>query len=251
MSQLTFGTYAHKEDEVGIKIEHRIIEDNYKKPLSLMSRWIIAGAITSNGSSGAMQTEINALDAAYRDGGQNGKNATFIANGHTHSLNSAGSLTGVRVARFGYSAGAPWKMHTELSNRRAFYAVLHAEYRFSTSVMAYKERITQVGTGGPKWRYMPSLTGQPQYQTLQLNTSSKYVQQGMLMLRSSLPVANAPLFNDANIHHDQTRFIRHAPQFITNNGTSQVEEGYMVEWVYFAESYPQMGAFGNFNTPKI
>jgi len=250
MSVLTFNGHVHTENEVGIKIEHRVIEDKFRKPLILFSRWTIAGAITSDGSSAALQTKINALDAAYRDGGSNYGDASFVANGHTHTLSDSTSFSGVRVHAFGYSAGAPWKMHTELSNRRAFYAILHAEYRFSTEIIAYREELIQTGTGGPLWRFMPSLIGQPQYQVLQLNTTSKYVQRGLLVMRTELPIANAPLFPDDNIHHDKTEFTRMAPGSITKNGSSQVEEEYGVAWVYHAESYPEL-TFGNFNTPTI
>ena len=250
MSVLTFNSHVHGEDEVGIKIIHKVIEDRFKKPLTLVSRWIIAGAITSDGSSGALAAQIAALDAAYRDGGQNYGDATFVANGHTHTLSDSTSFAGVHVVAFGYDNGAPWKMHTELSNRRAFFAVLQAEYRFSTEVMEYREELEQIGTGGPKWHYMPSLIGQPQYQTLQLNTTSTYIQRGRLVLRSTVPVANDPMFPDQNIHKDKTRFIRFAPESITKNGSGQVEEGYGIEWMYVAESYPEL-TFGNFETPTI
>ena len=250
MSVLIFNGYTHATDSVGVKIDNQIIEDNFKKPLILISRWTITGAVISDGSSGSLQTDINNLDAAYRDGGENYGNATFTANGNVHTLSNSTSVSGVRVEAFGYSAGAPWKMHTELSNRRAFYAVLKAEYRYNTEVIAYREDLTQEGTGGPLWKYMPSLIGQPQYQTLQLNTTSKYVQRGMVVLRTLIPVANSPMFPDFNIHHDKTTFVRHAPQVLTKNGSVQTEENYELHWMYLAESYPEL-TFGNFNTPTI
>jgi len=250
MSVLAVNGHTHAANEVGIKIDHHIIEDNFKKPLTLISRWTITGALVTDGTSASLNAGVALLDSTYRDGGANYGAATFTANGNVHTLADTGSHSGVRVAAFGYSAGAPWKMHTEMSNRRAFYAVLQAEYRFSTEVMAYSERLTQIGTGGPKWRYMPSLVGQPQYQILQLNTPSRYIHQGMVMLRSSAPVANSSLMGDANTHHDLTRFIRHAPQSITKNGTAQNEEAHMVEWIYYGESYPQL-TLPDFSTPSI
>jgi len=249
VSVLTVNGHTHAENEVGIKIDHRVIEDKFKKPLSLVTRWTIVGALRSDGSSGALQSQIDALDAAYRDGGANYGDATFTANGHTHTLDDSASFSGVRCSAFGWMTG-PWKMRTELVNRRAFYAVMQAEFRFSTEVIAYREEVQQIGTAGPKWRYMPSLIGQPQYQTLQLNTPIKYVQRGLLILRSSQPSPNASLFPTANMHQDQTRITEIAPQSITINGSGQVEEAYGVEWLYVAESYPAL-SLGTWDIPTI
>jgi len=251
MSVLTVGGHTHAENEVGIKIDHRVIEDTFKKPLTLVSRWMIVGALRSDGTSGSLASGIAALDAAYRDGGANYSDIEFTANGHTHRLDDSSSHSGVRCSAFGWTTG-PWKMQTELVNRRAFYAVMQAEYRFSTEVIAFKEEVQQIGgNAAPLWRYMPSLVGQPQYQTLQANTSVKYVQRGMLILRSSQPAANTSLFADVNMHHDQTRITHIAPQSITKNGTTQQNEGYGTEWLYVAESYPSLGSLGSFQIPTI
>lgn len=252
MSVLSVGGHSHAENEVGIKIDHRIVEDKFKKPLSLVTRWTIVGALRSNGSSGSLASGISALNATYRDGGANYADATFTANGNTHTLDDSASFSGVRCSAFGWMTG-PWKMRTELVDRRAFYAVLQAEFRFGTEVVAYKEEVQQIGTGGAKWKYMPSLIGQPQYQILQTNTPTRYVQRGLLILRSTQPAAGASVFPDANMHHDLTRVTEIAPQSITKNGSTQNNELKGVEWMYVAESYPSisLGSLGSFNVPTI
>lgn len=249
MSQLTFGAYAHAVDSVGIKIDNKIIEDETKQPLIQVTRWTIVGTLRSDGTSGGLASGIANLEAAYANGGQNYNDATFVANGHTHKLTNDTSFSGVRVAAFGWNTG-PWKMHTELSNRRSFYAVLQAEYAHSHEVVAYSEEVSQIGTGGRYWKYMPSLVGVPQLQILQNATPVKYIQRGSLTLRSSMPAANAPLFNATYMHDDQTKFTRVAPKLITYNGAAQYEGLYTKTWMYVAEAPFQIGV-SDFNTPTL
>jgi len=249
MSVFTFNGYAHPEDEVGIKMDNRVIEDAHKKPLIRVMRWTIVGAIRSDGSSGAMQTRIQAMEDNYGDGDKNYGDATFTANGHTHTMPNSTSFSGVRVASFGWMTG-PWKMHTELSNRRAFYIVLQAEYRFSNEIISYREEVQQIGTGGPKWRFMPSLTGAPVGQILQAATPVKYIQRGILVKRTATPAIPTALFPNSVIHHDETRLTQHAPQSITTNGSGQVEEVYALEWIYVAEAVSSI-SLGTFNIPTL
>ena len=249
MSQLVFNNYTHAVDSVGIKIDNRMIEDKQKRPLIRVCRWTIVGTLRSDGSSGDLQIDMNNLESAYGDGGQNYGNATFTANGHTHVLRNDTAFSGGRVAAFGWTTG-PWKMHTELSNRRSFYAILQAEYRFSTQVVSYTEQVEQIGNGGPKWRFMPSLIGEPQAQVLQVRTPVKYVQRGSLTYRSSMPSAPSSMFLTSHMHHDQTRIRQIAPMSITKNGTVQTNELYTVTWMYFAEAATPI-VIGNFNVPNI
>jgi len=249
MSQLVFNGYTHAADSVGIKIDNRMIEDKQKRPLIRVSRWTVVGTLRSAGGSGALQSDMDDLEDAYGDGDENYGNATFTANGHTHTLRNDTAFSGVRVSAFGWTTG-PWKMHTELSNRRSFYAVLQAEYRFAHQVVAYSEEVEQVGTGGAKWRFMPSLTGAPQQQTLQVQTPVQYVQRGSLTYRTAMPSAPSSVFLSQYMHHDQTRIKEIAPQSITKNGTTQTNALYTVTWMYFAESVVPVTP-GSFNVPNI
>ena len=246
MSTLTFGTYTHEEDEVGIKIDSRTIETKYKQPIALVERWTIVGALLSNGSSAALNADMRNLETAYAPGGSTTATATFTANGNTHTLGGTTTRNGVRVMTFGYMSG-PWKMRTEMSNRRAFYAVLQAEYRGNAEVVAYREEVRRFGTGGPKWRFMPSLAGFPLAQQLQAYTPVKYVQRGQLVFRSKKPAAQAPYFNVGSIHQEHVQVAEIAPEMLSKNG----DELYGVEWMYPAESARQIGSSVTFSVPAL
>lgn len=241
---LVFNGHAHATDEVGIKIDNTIIESPNKEPLTRVERWTVTGAVISNGASGSLQTLMNNLEAAYKDGGQNYGNVTYTANGNVHTLTDSATFSGVRVAKFGYMTG-PWKMHTELSNRRAFYAVIQAEFRLSADIIKYEESIMQIGDGGPRWRYLSSLTGGPEYQTLATATTIGYVQRGILVKLSSAPSANASLISNTFLHREKTRITSHAPKSITKNGSGQVEKMFATEWYYEGEAATtqSIGAF--------
>ena len=246
---LTFGTHVHATDEVGIKIDSHIIESPNKEPLLRIERWLITGAVISNGTSGSLQTLIDALETSYADGARNYSDATYTANGNTHTLDDSESQAGVRVVKFGYMTG-PWKMHTELSNRRAFYAVIQAEFLLDADIIKYEENIMKIGDGGPRWRYLSSLTSGPEYQTLATATTIGYVQRGVLVKRTSVPTANASLISATYMHREKTRITNHAPKSITKNSSTQVEQMHTVEWYYEGESATAL-SIGSFVVPTL
>ena len=250
MSQLQFGTYTHAEDEVGIKIDSRFIETRFHQTITRVERWTITGALLSDGTSGSLNSAMSNLEAAYDPSTKNYKDATFTANGNQHQLLNTDTYNGVRVKAFGWMTG-PWKMRTEMSNRRAFFAVLQAEYRMSANVVAYREEVRRFGTGGPKWRFMPSLTGLPLYQQLQAFTPVKYVQRGQLFFRSAKPAAMGPYFTTNLIHQEHVQVAEIAPQSLATNGTTQTNEIYGVEWMYPAESAVQLGSSVTFSVPTL
>ncbi|GEM_PF-1251093 len=246
---LVFNNKVHPVDEVGIKIDSRIIESPNKEPLTRIDRWTIAGALVNDGSPEGLNGAMRDLELAYADGAQNYGEVSYTANGNTHTLSDTASFSGVRVVSFGYMTG-PWKMHTEMSNRRAFYAVIQAEYRLSAKVIKYQEQVLRIGNGGPRWRYMPSLTGAPEYQTLSAATTIKYVQRGMLVLLDELPEANEPVFPLVNMHGERARITYHAPKSITKNGDSQTEDMHSVEWHYEGESAIFL-SLSSFEVPEL
>jgi len=250
MSVLTFNGHTHSDGEVGIKIDSRFIETKFHQTVTRVERWTIVGAILSNGTSGALNSGMAALDNAYNPNLKNYGNAQFTANGNTHQLLNTNSYNGVRVKAFGWMTG-PWKMRTEMSNRRAFYAVLQAEYRMSAQVVAYREEVRRFGTGGPKWRFMPSLQGLPLYQQLQAFTPVKYVQRGQLFFRSFKPAAIGPYFTTNLIHQEHVQVAEIAPQSLATNGSIQTNEIYGVEWMYPAESAVQLGSSVTFSIPTL
>ncbi len=246
MSQLVFNGHSHVQDEVGIKIDSVNIEDEFRRVIGRIEKWTIVGALKST-TAPALQSQMTALEAVYKTGVGYG-DATFTAGANSHTLANAGAFGGVRVKTFGYMSG-PWKMRTELANRRSFYAVLQAEYRYAEELYAYREKMEIIGTGASKWIMMPSLQALPEYQVLNLATSIKYVQRGVAVGRTAAPSANPPLL-PAIIHGDVNRIGISSPKIITTNGTTQQEELFGIEWTYIGEA-SAVQTVPNFNLPTL
>lgn len=246
---LVFGGHTHATDEVGIRIDNEIIESPMKEPYIRVERWTVTGALISDGSSGSLNSLRAALETAYKNGGSNHGDVTYTANGNTHTIDNSMTFAGTRVVKFGYMTG-PWKMHTEMVNRRAFYAVIQAEFRYNQEIIKYEESMTQIGDGGPRWRYLSSLTSGPEYQVLSTTTTIGYIQRGVLVKLSTPPPANPPLLGPAFLHKEKTRFTVHAPRSITRVSTSQVESVNAIEWYYEGESDVAQ-ALGSFNVPRL
>ena len=95
-------------------------------------------------------------------------------------------------------------MATELANRRTFYAIVQAEFRDSIELFAFRESLTILGGGGPKFHYNPSLVGVPQIQITNIATTVKYIQRGRAIGRVNYPVASDPLWPTI-VHNDQNQ----------------------------------------------
>lgn len=227
MSVFTCDGYAHPNGESGVKIETRFLDNPFtREPMTKIVRWTVVGAIRSTGSSGAMQSRIDAMEAKYAAGSSYTGAATFVANGHTHTL-PVGDFAGLRCIAFGWETG-PWKMQTELSNRRGYFIVLQSESRVSVGLLAYKAEWQTIGFGGPLFRYLPSLTGTPEKQQLQAQTTIKQVQRGLIINQNTQPV-NPSI---AAAREDQIS----AESMVNYISPQRLDEGYGVEWRYVFES---------------
>lgn len=229
MSVFTCASYAHPDDEAGVKIDTRYLENPFSKsPMVKIVRWTVVGAIRSTGASGAMQSRITEMESKYGSGTafSVGSTATFVANGHTHTL-PAGSYGGMKCVAFGWETG-PWKMHTELSNRRGYFLVLQSESRLTSGVLAYRAEWQTIGFGGPLFRYLPSISGVPEKQQLQAQTTIKQVQRGMIVHQTTQP-ANPSI---AGAREDQIS----ADSMVNYISPQRLNEGYGVEWRYVFET---------------
>jgi hypothetical protein len=246
---LTLNSHVHATDEVGIKIDVDFVDSKYKQPMFRTERWTIVGALKSDGTSGSLQSLMTALEGAYKGQGTVYGNVTYTANGNTHTLNNSQSTSGIRVKGFGYTSG-PWKMHTELSNRRAFYAVIQADYALDMEIVAYQEEVEQFGTFGPRFRFMPSLADGPEYQVLNTATSATFIQRGTLIKLASDPNANSSIFSSTFMHHEKTRIKRMAPQLLSTDGSSQVNLMRGIQWYYEAE-FAVVPSLSFFEVPEL
>jgi hypothetical protein len=226
MSVFSCAGYTHPDGEAGVKIETRFLDNPFTyEPMTKIVRWTIVGALRSTGGSGAMQTRINGMESKYAAGTSFSTTATFTANGHTHTL-PVGDFAGLKCVAFGWETG-PWKMHTELSNRRGYYIVLQSESRVSQGLLGYKAEWQTIGFGGPLFRYLPSIGGVPEKQQLQAQTTIKQVQRGVIVHQTTQPT-NPSI---AGAREDQIS----ADSMVNYISPLKLNEGYGVEWRYVFE----------------
>lgn len=249
MSQLVFNGHAHEENEVGIKIDSVNIEDSFSRIIGRTETWKIVGAVKPSATKTLAQ-KIEDLEAAYKNntGGSYG-DAVFTAFSGSHSLLDADSFSGIKVKAFGYFSG-PWKMRTELANRRTFYAVIQAEFRYSRSLYAYRESVTMKGNSGPKWMYMPSQIVAPVYQGLQTSTRVLLIQRGVAVGREGYPTPNSPLWPSL-LHGDLNEVEYRSPEQLTAHTDGTNAELFAVSWTYVHEGIVPQTMPPTFNIPTI
>lgn len=242
---LKWGSYAHSQDEVGVRITRRSIFDTFNRRMGEIEDWHILGAIHAT-SQAAITTALASLEAAYAEDYRD--LILYLADGTTetrHKLLSSSTFGGTKVTGFGYIDG-PWKMRCEYANRRTFWASVRGERRTGSGQWAWRERLRIVGTGGPKWTYMPQLVGYPTAQTLQTATPYFYIQEGMAVGRQSYIAPPGPMY--PQIEHEELRHIDYlTPKDMRYGGQNEM---FTTTWRYVMEATSMQG-FTNLFVPPV
>lgn len=241
---LKWGAYAHDQDEVGIHIHRRSIFDKFNRRMGDVQDWHIIGAKQAS-SQAAITTALDSMKSAYDNDYRD--LILYLNDGSTathHSMTSDSTFGGTKVVHFNFPPG-PWKMQTEYANRRTFHIVVRGETRTGTGQYSWKERVSIKGTGGPKFRYMPSLTGAPVSQTLQQQTTFFYVQEGHAVGRETYIVPPGPLYPGIE-HQDMREIIYETPDDIRVGG----QEMFHTRWKYVMEATASQG-FSAFILPTV
>ena len=197
---LKYGDYKHKEGEVSLSIDERIIEDDQNNKMGVEETWTITGLILPDDGAAdpvaSLQTNISKLQTAYR---VNGKNICLYINDSTkttHEINSSQAIGGVRVQsiRFPESSGS------ELVTGRSYVITVKAEVFSSaggtgSSAISKTEVITQQGTGGPRYVWRETRNGPAVRQMVSLHTTVRIQQTGTTITVGG-PLIPPPLMSD-------------------------------------------------------
>lgn len=242
---LKWGSYAHSQNEVGVRITQRAIFDTFSRRMGEVIDWHILGAIHANSQS-ALTSALASLEDAYRTDNKN--LILYLDNGTTetqHKLLTAECFGGTKVTGLGYMDG-PWKMRCEYANRRTFWIGIRGERRVGTGYWSWRERLKIKGTGGRKFIYMPQLVGAPTGQTIQTQTTFFYVQEGMATGRETYIAPPGPLY--PGIEHESLREIEYySPRDIRYGGQKEM---FVTTWRYVMEATAAQG-FTSFIVPVV
>lgn len=241
---LKWGSYAHAQDEVGIRIEKRSIFDTFNRRMGMIHDWTIIGAVHASSQS-ALTTALNNLETAYDSDYQDLK--LFLNDGTTvtqHVLLNSATFGGTKVIGFGYMDG-PWKMRCEYANRRTFWIRIRGEIRTGSGQYAWRERMRVKGTGGALFRYMPRLSGAPIAQTLQTDTPFYYIQEGSALGREAYISPPGPVYPGIE-HVEQREIYYDTPEDMRVGGNELLR----TSWRYVMEATTDQG-FSAFTIPTI
>lgn len=222
---LRYGSYEHPDHECLPSFfgQERIFNQRGNAYIK-RKRMVIDGEIVANGTS-AIDARVSQILNAYSvDGGnvlltQSDGLPTNFRLGHE-------SISGVRVVEGPSFFTQDGKAH--LATGLPFSITLEADYLESNDVLQfYEERITRIGTGGPRSVTIELDNGPPVKQVVSSHTPIIVVQSGTAVGISVRPTPNAPLFPDFMDGPEDNQVTNGSPQM--NGGFPM---NYMVSWNY-------------------
>lgn len=247
-----YGDYSHDVDEVMVRTSVQWIVDKFNRRMGDIIEYTIVGVkkvdddadpeITKQNLTDALYDLTEAYNIDYQDFG------LYQDDGVTptrHVVFNEETFGGVKVVVPPSFINGPWGGRVEYTNSRTFFLVIRAEIRVGDGLYSLKQKLTVKGTGGPKWRYSPKITGSPDAQTLQTATSFWYIQEGEAVGRSDFPVPADVLF--PLIEHGEMRVVEYTDaQDIVVGGA----EMYGSAWQYAMEATTSQG-FSAFVVPAV
>ena len=202
--RFVYGSYDHGESAVGLRMEYQGVFDSFKRRSGEKVRINGVGVVRAEGQA-ALTAALAALITAYQSDYQDCILYDNDGAETVHKIVSANTYGGVKVIQPPTFINGPWSGQPEYANQRTFTFILQAETRTGTGLAAWKERLLIKGTGAPKWKYSPQITGDPQLQILQTSTSFWYIQEGRAVGHDDYIAPPGPLF--PSIEHGDMREI--------------------------------------------
>lgn len=224
---LKWGAYSHDNNELTFKLRKTPIYSDIGVRRGIRETWTITGWKQA-ANQAALTTALGALETAYATGG---KDLIFYLDDGTtatqHGITNSATTGGTKVRSLRYLDSK----RDEYIFRRTYQIVVEADiFAPTTETVSYTESLRQIGTGGPRFVYLPSITGSPQFQITQLFTPYVTIQSGHAVGETTWPTPPAPLFPTYE-HVDKRVLDAHTPRY--DNGDALE---YRISWRYVFES---------------
>lgn len=237
--QFSYRGFLHPANECTVAIKVKNNFDKAGRRIGRTETWNITGLIQA-----ATQLKVDAacaaMEQAYEEDG--GDAILYLnAGGPAHrKLTTADSLTGVRVLE---GVDYPDGKGADFSTYRHYAITLEATYykkKGKFNLLEWQETLSWVGTGGPKFIFLPLLVGIPDKQFTQQHTTVKLTQSGHAIGRYKYPRMAKPLF-PGDEHVDQRGHGKETPKRKGPPGRPFLTD-YKVDWSYHFESVNPMNA---------
>lgn len=223
---LTYGNYSHQDAELWFDIVKLPLYSDIGVRRGFRETWVIRGRVQ-----GSTPVLVAAAMAGLRDAySVNRGDLVFVDNDSVltdHTFYDSTTTGGIRVVDFRWLQNRD----TEVLLRRSYQIVLTGDvYDQNQGVLAWKEKITSVGNGGPRFDWVQTLNGPPVKQLVQQRTTFLTIQEGMAIGEFSTPLPATPIWPDDN-HTEKNLIQVGTPKFVDGQ---EVEFG--VKWRYVHES---------------
>lgn len=240
-----YGSYSHQSNSVAIRVTRISSFDKFRRRMGAVQRWDIVGVVRGT-SQADLTSKLEALEAAYDSDYVDW--TLFLDNGSTptvHTVTSSAAFGGNKVLSGINYLNGPWSGRPEYANQRTFAVSLGTENRVGDGYYSWKERLTIRGTGGPRWRFSPSIDAVPLAQTLQLFTSYHLIQEGTALAREDWYAPNAPV--EPSWEHQEMREVTYdtAEDIVVGS-----QEMFRTSWRYVMEMNGYSG-FSSLTVPSI
>lgn len=248
--RFTYGSYDHGESGVGLRMEYQPIFDSFKRRAGEKIRIVGVGVLRADSQS-ELTAAIEALVLAYQQDYQDAQLYDNDGAPTAHKLLNADMYGGVKVIQPPSFINGPWSGQPEYANQRTYTFALQGETRSGYGLAAWKERLVIKGTGAPKWKYSPQISGDPQLQILQTNTSFWYIQEGRAVGHDDYIAPPGPLFPGAE-HGDLREITYETPSDIVYDDDTGSLIGRLptTQWRYMMEATVSQG-FTAFILPSM
>lgn len=227
---LRYGNYTHERDEVWVSLTKTVIENSAKIGIGNTFRWEISGRLKGTDQDD-LTAKIIALELAY---GVNGQDLILFQNDGTtisaHSMFNADTSDGVKVKSISYPVGN----NAEYSTYRNYVIVVEGDIYFDPNVnlsLTFSETIQQIGTGGPIFRMIPTLSKPPVRQVVADFSSIRVTQNGQAT--SNLDFVPEPPPISPESEHQERRVVSKTVQDTT----------FVTSWRYEMEVATPPGPF--------
>jgi len=209
-----YGGYRHDDGEVNLSLSKRVIRN--ARGFGAYTTWTmqVEGVLIAEGqTAGELQTSIRqqvaAVESAYsRDGLDAG---LFHDDGtpSAHYLDSSASLGGVRLTGIEFDKD---NRDGQYATGRSYRITLEADFPNPTvTLQQWHESLRFIGTGGPRFLHVPTLSGLPQKQLVHQRTVVRCTQSGMAIGLRGYPLPPPPIFPAAELV-DRREFTRDSPR---------------------------------------
>lgn len=194
---LKWGGYEHDDNEVSFSVRISRATDSFQRIRASTVRFVIQGTIIGTSFSD-LTDKLNTLESEYST---QGKDLVFYdndGNETAHALRNSETLGGTRVVGFEYLEGIPgvWGSSTEYVNKRTYRIAVEGDIVTRGGLLEWEESYTYYGNGGPEHKWIESLVGDPQRQTLKQRTIGIGIQEGTAVGENGYPPLPEMLYPD-------------------------------------------------------